>query len=259
MTLRNLQKWHGAGNDFLVEVRDYGRASWWNADRVRAVCDRWTGVGADGVILATAGAEGGADATMVLYNADGSRAEMSGNGLRCCAAALHRATRATWSSIDVVTDAGLRHVELDLTGDAGWGSCEMGPVVVSEGPSGSLARADVGNPHVVVRDEPDWSDAERVDLARALSDAVGGANVEFATVLAPDRVRIVVVERGVGWTRACGTGSCATAAVLFERGEVGSTVTVENPGGDLRVSRGGEGTVLAGPVQFVANVEWLSA
>ena len=98
--LRYLQKWHGAGNDFLVEVIEHGTAPWWDEEHVRAVCDRTTGVGADGLLLATVGSE----VTMVLFNADGSRAEMSGNGIRCLAAAVRRSTRDAWDSLDVMGD-----------------------------------------------------------------------------------------------------------------------------------------------------------
>jgi len=93
MALRSLQKWHGAGNDFLVEVSEHGTAPWWDAARARAICDRTTGIGADGLLLATLGSE----VTMTLYNADGSEAEMSGNGIRGLAAAVRRTTNGAWT------------------------------------------------------------------------------------------------------------------------------------------------------------------
>jgi diaminopimelate epimerase len=96
-------------------------------------------------------------------------------------------------------------------------------------------------------------------MAAPLAQSVGGANVEFVTVLDLSRARIRVIERGVGWTLACGTGSVATAAVLHREGLVGVEVTIENPGGDLMVRLDEDGARLAGPVQFVANVEWLQA
>ena len=254
MTLRTLQKWHGAGNDFLVEVSDHDTTSWWSADRARALCRRTTGVGADGLLLAAVG-EG---VTMTLYNADGSLAEMSGNGIRCLAGAVRRATGATWDTLDVRTGAGLRTVSLVMDGDTGFASVAMGEVTFADALEGTLGIASVGNPHVVVRDEPTWSDARREELARGWSDSLHGANVEFVSVLDHARVRLRVIERGVGWTMACGTGSCASAAVLHRAGEVDADTVVENPGGDLRVRLDDDHATLSGPMAFVANVEWLA-
>jgi diaminopimelate epimerase len=115
----------------------------------------------------------------------------------------------------------------------------------------------VGNPHVVVRDDPKWTDAMREELAETLSEQMGGANVEFLTVLSEEHLSILVVERGVGWTEACGTGSVAAAAVARREGLGGDDVTVVNPGGALKVTLDDQRATLSGPVQFVANVEWL--
>jgi diaminopimelate epimerase len=251
VTLRRLQKWHGAGNDFLVEVTEPG-APWWDPSRVRAVCDRHLGVGADGVAVATRG-EG---VSMVLWNADGSVAEMSGNGVRCLAAAVRRATGGTWDELDISTEAGVRRVHLTLDGFDGYGGVSMGPVTLADAPAGALGLALVGNPHVVVDDNPEWSDEQREELARQFSDEVGGTNVEFVTVIDVGHASMTVVERGVGWTLACGTGSCAVAAVLHDDGRVGDDVIVDNPGGSLRVKLADGEATLFGTVHFVADVEW---
>ena len=255
MTLRTLQKWHGAGNDFLVDVHDHAGASWWTPERARALCHRATGVGADGLLVATLGPA----VTMVLYNADGSVAEMSGNGIRCLAAAVRRTTKGTWDSLDVVTMGGTRTVHLDMDDTSGYGSVAMGDVTFGSSFDGALGVANVGNPHVVVLDDASWSDAVREEVAAKLAAQVGGANVEFLTVLGADHLSIRVIERGVGWTLACGTGSCAVAALARRAGLCGDVVTVENPGGALRVALDGNSATLSGPVQFVANVEWLEA
>ena len=253
MTFRTLQKWHAAGNDFLVEVAKSDGDSWWDEARARAACLRSTGVGADGIIVVTSGPE----VSMVLRNADGSRAEMSGNGIRCVAAAVRRTTGATGEFVDIRTDSGLRRVALVMDGDAGYASVSMGKVTLGEALVGSLGVAHVGNPHVVVADVAEWTDSQREDLARSWSDQVGGANVEFVTPIDREHVALRVIERGVGWTRACGTGSCASAAVLHEAGVVGPDVMVLNPGGELRVQLDGARATLSGPVQFVADVRWL--
>jgi diaminopimelate epimerase len=255
MALRSLQKWHGAGNDFLVEVSEHGSAPWWDAARVRAVCDRNFGIGADGLMLATLGSE----VSMTLYNADGSTAEMSGNGIRCLAAAVRRTTAGTWDTLDVATVTGTRTVTLKMEDTTGYGSVDMGDVTFGETLPGTLGVAYVGNPHVIVRDDTKWTDAMREELADELSTGMDGANVEFLTVESDDHLSIKVVERGVGWTKACGTGSCAVAAVAHRDEMCGTDVTVDNPGGALRVTLDGAAATLSGPVQFVANVEWLEA
>ena len=122
VALRSLQKWHGAGNDFIVDVIEQGTANWWTPQRAKDICNRQTGIGADGLLLAEVGSE----VSMVLYNADGSIAEMSGNGIRCLAAAVHRATHATWNELKVSTQAGVKTVTLNMSGDRGSGSVDMG-------------------------------------------------------------------------------------------------------------------------------------
>jgi diaminopimelate epimerase len=255
MALRSLQKWHGAGNDFLVEVSEHGSAPWWGPARAKAVCDRHFGIGADGLLLASVGSE----VAMTLYNADGSTAEMSGNGIRCLAAAVRRTTGGTWDTLDVATVTGTRTVTLKMEDMTGSGSVDMGEVTFGETMPGTLGVAYVGNPHVVVRDDPKWTDAMREELADELSTGMDGANVEFLTIERDDHLSIKVIERGVGWTKACGTGSCAVVAVAHRDEMCATDVTVDNPGGALRVTLDGAAATLSGPMQFVANVEWLEA
>ena len=255
MALRWLQKWQGAGNDFLVDVVEQGSSPWWDSSRARAVCDRHSGVGADGLIVASVGST----ISMILYNADGTIAEMSGNGIRCLVAAVRRATGRSDREMRVSTLAGERMVTLDLSDDVGTGSVDMGPVTLGPTLEGALGVAHVGNPHVVVVDNPDSDDINREEMAAKLAFQLGGANVEFVEIIDEAHVAIRVIERGVGWTQACGTGSVATAAVCHQRGLTGSIVTVDNPGGALRVTLNEGGARLEGPVKFVANVEWLAA
>jgi diaminopimelate epimerase len=160
-------------------------------------------------------------------------------------------------TLDVATAAGTRTVSLTMDGDSGYGSVIMGDVTFGESLPGTLGVAFVGNPHVVVRDDPKWTDAMREELADTLSEQMGGANVEFLTVLDEEHLSIQVIERGVGWTEACGTGSVAVAAVANREGLSGTDVTVDNPGGALKVEIENGRATLSGPVQFVANVEWL--
>ncbi len=252
---RELHKWHGAGNDFLIDLG--GVPQWWTPERTRALCDRSRGVGADGLIVG----EVGERVTMVLYNADGSRAETSGNGVRCLAAAVSRSRgqrQVVDSVVSITTDAGEKSVELTLDDTRGVATVDMGVVTFADPPAGAVALAYVGNPHVVVRDDESWTVTRRAEIAQTMSAAVGGANVEFLRYRDRGHLTLSVYERGVGWTMACGTGSCAVAAAARRAGDVDDEVTVVNPGGELRVSFRGEEVFLGGPVQFVATVYWCS-
>jgi diaminopimelate epimerase len=249
-----LEKWHGAGNDFLVAVRPSGPARLDAATAIRW-CDRRTGLGADGVLEGTFGASG---LTLHLRNADGSVAELSGNGLRCLAAAVVRRGMLPEGTFDVQTDGGARRVTvaLDPSGEGAWGAVEMGDVEVDR--VGSLdtgIAAVLGNPHVVVADDG-APDDELVVRARGIAaGAPAGANVEFLTVKDHEHLAIRVVERGVGLTLACGTGSCAAAAVAHDLGLAREQVTVANPGGDLGVVLRGKTATLSGPATRVASIE----
>lgn len=251
-----LEKWHGAGNDFLVALRPKGDARL-DGGHAKRWCDRHSGIGADGLIEGTFDDRG---LVMSLHNADGSPAELSGNGLRCLVAAAVAHGLVPEGTVDVATVAGPRRVTVALDPSSGraWGSVDMGPVTVGEG--GSLTTgvdAVLGNPHVVVADEG-GPDEDLLARAAALTSD-GDANVEFVSVLAPDHLSIRVVERGAGLTLACGTGSCAAAAVAHHLGLVADHVTVTNPGGDLDVTLAAGGATLAGPAVRVATLQLTEA
>ena len=238
-----LEKYHGLGNDFLV-LLDLGDSCPLDAAAVRALCDRHRGVGADGVIRVTPGP------TMELYNADGSRAEMSGNGIRCLAMAMVDAGLSGPEMV-VETDAGPKRVTVD---EDGWASVEMGMAKIDPKDVG-VAFVDMGNPHTVV----EVADLTKLNVARQAAEW-GGRNVEFV-VIGPgrDEISMRVWERGVGETLACGTGACAAAAAAFVWGRVGPEVTVQQPGGNATVYLESETIVLSGPAEHIATVEipWL--
>lgn len=208
-----LTKHHGLGNDFLVvfdpPADDLPRLA-------RRLCDRRRGIGADGLLVAT-DAEGYA-ARMVLYNADGSRAEMSGNGIRCFAQAIARRDGHLGDQV-VLTDAGDRLVRLaatddDLTIDAAVDMGSVEPLDVPADwdtlgchPDRPVAHLSLGNPHSVVGVD----DVDVVDLA-ALGAKVPHVNLEIVEPGEQQHViRMRVHERGAGITEACGTGACASA------------------------------------------------
>ncbi len=271
MPVLRLTKHHGQGNDFLV-LLDPDNRHRLDAATARSLCDRHTGVGADGVIRATRGGpgDGGAALCMELRNADGGIAEMSGNGVRCLAQAAVDAGLASGPTFVIRTLAGPRTVTVRPDEEAGsmQVSVDMGGAEVgAEADVGALepvlpdggwrARTvNVGNPHLVLL----GPDLDAVDVASAgssVQDAYAdGINVEVVAVgPAAGELALRVWERGVGETLACGTGSCAAAAAARAWGVVGDRVLVHSPGGTHEVGLNGRGVVLAGPVRRICTVE----
>ncbi|MGH9043423.1 MAG: diaminopimelate epimerase [Acidimicrobiales bacterium] len=258
-----LVKYEGAGNDFLVLIDPDGEQSVGDAE-VRNLCDRRRGVGADGFIQVVRGTDG-ADLIMELRNADGGRAETSGNGLRCVAQAAVETGLASPPRFVVRTADQLIQVEYQQGGAAGsaQATVQFPPVRLlgsfSDGPTGfHVYRADTGNPHlVVICEDPADMDVGTIGPNLALASPTG-ANVEFvARGPGVGELTMRVWERGAGETWACGSGSCAAAAVARSLGMVGDRVLVRNPGGTLEVvfGAGDEDPVyLSGPMRRVADV-----
>jgi diaminopimelate epimerase len=228
-----LAKHHGLGNDFLIRLDGDVDAA-----MARHVCDRRTGVGADGLISVVG-------TTWTLFNADGSRAESSGNGLRCAAQAVARTRGVRELDITFETDAGPRRVQ--LAGDVA--TVEMGSVTVLR-LGERVAEVDTGNPHLVLLVD----DPAAVDLV-ALGAEHPELNVEVIAPAEPDALTFRVHERGAGITMACGTGSCAAAAAAHAWGLVGPSVVVHNPGGDVTVELKDDLALLTGETVWIADVE----
>jgi diaminopimelate epimerase len=263
-------KYEGLGNDFVViDAADDSAVS---PSQAVALCDRRFGVGADGVLLVLPSRTPRCAARMRVINADGSIPEMCGNGLRCVA--LHEARRSpgahapsNLSRVELVidTDAGERACQLDAAGAQATVTVDMGAVRVDgeralqvDGERVVVTLADAGNPHAVLFGDFSRADAERLGprIARH-ADFPRGVNVEFARV-GGDGIDLVVWERGVGITLACGTGACATVAAgcakqLTRRG---TPVSVRLPGGPLEVTidDGGRAT-MRGPARHVFSGE----
>jgi len=275
VTAATFLKYHALGNDFLVSVDpdSLPGGDELDADFVAAVCDRHRGVGADGVMTARLcdrdSRASGPDVVLELRNADGGRAETSGNGVRCLALALVDAGLVAGPEVVVATDAGVRLVSvLERTSPAtALVKAEMGTLKVGSeerapllGGDWTARHVDVGNPHLVLIG-PSLDGVDIVDLGRALEGALpGGQNIE---VVAPDGgggLDLLVWERGAGITEACGTGSCAAAAAARAAGLVTERVEVHNPGGTLVVELEGTDRLaptvwLTGPATRVARIE----
>ena len=260
-----LTKHQGLGNDFLV-LLDVNGVHTVSSELARAVCDRHRGVGADGLLHVTAG-EGEADVTMTLYNADGSRAEMSGNGVRCLGQAVLQAGLAEGPRLRVATGAGLRTLEIRATDEAQTHdvTVDMGPVD-DRGDTGdwvgrgvvAAGWASMGNPHLVLYAPDPDSAPDVVELGRQVNDKTpGGANVEVIAIGATtDDLVLEVYERGVGPTLACGTGACAAAALAHRWGLVGREVRVHMPGGTARVTLAESTILLGGPTTSIGLIEY---
>ena len=263
-------KAHAYGNDFLLvpeprhgspTASDGGTIR----DLARAMCRRHDGVGADGLILYTLRDRG---ATMKLWNADGSPSELSGNGLRCLAALIARTQRvAVGSSIAVDTDAGVKTLELlardgeRYTFRAAMGMPEdlrqISIPVGDESVTASVLR--LGNPQcVVIGPLPDPERFNRLGPALATHAMFpAGTNVEFAQVEAPDRVKILIWERGVGPTTSSGTGIAASAVAAAAHGGAAKQLDVAAPGGTQRVEWRDDSVYLTGWAELILEGEWI--
>lgn len=248
----DFEKYEGLGNDFVViEAADEHAVS---VELARKLCDRRLGIGADGVLLVLPGRISGTDGRMKVINADGSIPEMCGNGLRCVALHVARHRNISEGTLMFDTDAGAKRC--DVNGEIV--TIDMGIVrhtgdVHLEGYDWSLG--DAGNPHAITMQPATRAEIEatgpRVEKNAFFPNAT---NVEFAVIKSPTEIDLIVWERGVGITQACGTGACATVAVAIAKGWVppGNEVTVNLLGGPLAIRMTAEGrAIMRGPAKFV--------
>ncbi len=258
-------KMHGLGNDFvLIDAREAPVAM--TAARARAIADRRTGIGFDQLILIEPSDT--ADARLRFFNADGSEVGACGNGTR--AAALFIGGNAT-----LETDGGL----LSASTEGGLASVDMGqprfdwdaiplayPMDTRALPLGwgeleNPAAVNVGNPHAIFF-VPDPDAVPLDDLGGDIEhDPVfpERVNVNVASIASPTHIRLRVWERGVGLTRACGTGACATAVAAIRAKLVQSPVTVTQPGGDLTIAWTEDGPItMTGPATYLyaGETDW---
>lgn len=277
------EKYEGLGNDFVVV--DLARSEI-RTDEVVAICDRHRGVGADGVLFVERAADGFA---MRVINADGSRAEMCGNGLRCVAFHLARTGRlAVGATVALETDAGphpstvlgvdgavasvriamrpasLAPTDVPVLRDAPMIDVELRPLDATV----HVTAVSMGNPHAVLFDT---TGAARFGLGPLLQNHPlfpQKANVGFARMLeradtGRPAMELFVYERGAGWTEACGTGACAAAVAAVETGRAsrGQPIEVNLPGGPLEIVVGerSDRIRMTGPARHVFSGSLLLA
>ncbi|MFT3967843.1 MAG: diaminopimelate epimerase [Sphingobium sp.] len=255
---RSFSKMHGLGNDFVVlDTRE--RPLPLDGRLARALADRHVGIGCDQIILI--GPSDRADVSMRIFNSDGSEVEACGNATRCVPLFVGR-------DVTVETGAGLLDARLQEGGatvDMGeprfdWDAIPLAYAMDTLAMSASWedlaapAAVNVGNPHVIFFVE----DVDAVDVER-LGPLIENdplfpqrVNVNFAQVLDPAHLRLIVWERGAGLTRACGTGACATGVAAIRRRLCTGPVTVTLPGGDLVIDWQAGGTIrMTGPATHV--------
>jgi diaminopimelate epimerase len=257
-------KAHGARNDFLLTWRQQLPATFDIAAATVAICDRHTGVGADGWLLVSSAS--GADGAIELWNSDGSRSEMSGNGTRCAAAFLmeahHRGANQAAEKIRILTGAGLKHLRLlDRFGGRFSFEMNMGTALIEQLRADILDHdatiLNVGNPQCAVF--VDHFDFDWRSLGATIErhwQFPNRTNVSFVKVIDENTLDVRFFERGAGETMSSGTGSTGAAAAAFARGHVKNPVRVLTPAGPLDLRWENQDILLAGPAEIVASGEF---
>jgi diaminopimelate epimerase len=265
-------KAHAYGNDFLLMEESELPAGIDRPGLARRMCDRHRGIGADGLMIYSEPPDPRTTeprASMRLLNADGSRSEVSGNGVRCLAVML-AAGHPEAEAVVVETEAGDKRLDLiardgaRVTFRASMGApTELRTQTLEVlGQTLDVVTMRVGNPQCVVLGplSPD-GDARLHTVARALATHPAfpeGTNVELADVERPDLVRILIWERGVGPTWSSGTGACAAAVAAAAYGGAARDVTIAAPGGDQRVEWTDDGIFLTGWAELTLDGTWLA-
>jgi len=274
-------KMHGLGNDYIF-VDCFQQEVAEPASVARAISNRHFGVGGDGLILILPSAS--ADVRMRIFNADGSEAEMCGNGIRCLAKYAYEHGLAKTNPMRVETACGAKDVELEVSDDDRVSSAtvDMGKpafdvaAVGANGPEGRMVDHELassagtlavtcvsmGNPHAVVF----VNDVAAVPLERVGPEICahrlfpGGINVHFVQIDSPTEVTVRTWERGSGATLACGTGASAVCVAGSITGRTRRKLTAHVPGGDLRIEwrPSDDHVLLTGPAEEVFTGEWLA-
>lgn len=252
---------HGTENDFVILFDPEDQCDV-KTEEVAAICNRTTGIGADGFIRII---KRDTKWFMDYRNADGSVAEMCGNGIRVMARYLVAHGHQPEGIFAIDTRAGVKHLRVPMTGDI---SVNMGQVtdemeevsVTQNSHDWEGLNISVGNPHAVifVDDLEQVGSLENAPVVQPRASYPEGVNVEFVQILPNQEARMRVHERGSGETRSCGTGTCAVAlaATIHSGGKLPSRWTIYPPGGRLIVDIDGHSNAtLIGPAELIREVE----
>ena len=254
ISMIKFSKWQACGNDFII-IED-GSLNDLKA-KASFLCERHFGIGADGILLLTSSDV--ADVNMVVINADGSIAQMCGNGVRCVGRYIGEKLNRT--SISVETGGGIKDITINgetATVDMGNVNIEWTKRISVEGDDLRIWSANVGNPHCVIKMPKVVSDEYLCRVGSKIENMINlfpeKTNVEFVVVESADKIRVRVWERGCGKTMACGTGACASATVMAHQSIVKPEVQVEMDGGTLKIEVG-RTIKMSGAAKLVYNGE----
>lgn len=258
-------KMEGLGNDYIY-INCLQKEPPDLPGLARRMSDRHFGVGSDGII--TIGPSDRADFSMHIYNADGSEGEMCGNGIRCVGKYVYEKRLTGKTTLHIETLSGIKELSLTVQGRQVTGvTVDMGlpqvclPRQLTVGEQvWPVTEVCMGNPHLVVFTEtPETLDLQMLGPRfEHHPDYPQGVNTEFATVLAPNHLRMRVWERGSGETLACGTGACAVLAAAVAGGLAERRATIDLPGGSLILHwREKDGHIhMTGPARTVFEGQW---
>ncbi|AMJ56341.1 MULTISPECIES: diaminopimelate epimerase [Stenotrophomonas] len=270
-------KMHGAGNDFVVlDLRDGSAPP--DAAQAAQLADRHRGVGCDQILTIEPPRSEGAVASYRIWNSDGSTSQQCGNGARCVAAWLVRDGAVQGDDFIIDSPTRTHAVQRLANGEyaIGMGKPEFEPAQIPllgfprareeymtslQGENVRFGAVSMGNPHAVLEvGSVDAAPVERVGpLLQQNPSFPESVNVGFAQVMDAGHARLRVYERGVGETLACGSGACAAAVVLMQRGRLQRDALISLPGGDLRIQWPADDAeiVMSGPAAFVFDGEWM--
>ncbi len=251
-------KMHGLGNDFVIFDARHQNVHL-SGEQLRWIADRKTGIGCDQIIVITPASDAGIDYNYKIYNANGTEVEQCGNGARCVGKFLALHGLADTDPLTIKTISGIYRVHLRddglVTIDMGipifepekipfTGSAEVSDQVLAvAGQQVKIGVVCMGNPHAVVQVD-DINHAPVTTLGPGIETHTmfpNHVNVGFMQILDTRHIALRVFERGVGETRACGSGACAAVAIGQARGQLGACVTVQLPGGELQIECKGTG------------------
>ncbi len=264
----NLGKYHGLGNDFIIgRYADFNHLDMNHV--AKTLCDRHTGIGADGLILVKL-----EPLEMVYYNSDGSRAEMCGNGIRCFANYIYDEQIEKKLHYDVKTLAGTYHLDVYQThpfvvevnmksgnyqpsayGGTATAKVIDYPISINQ-ETYNITSLLLGVPHTVIEvDEIDLNSilniGPKIESHPLFNEKT---NVNFVKILNARHVKLQTYERGAGLTLACGTGACATFDALYQKGVVADKITVTLPKGNLTLYLKNHDIIMRGPAQKIADI-----
>lgn len=272
-------KMHGCGNDYIY-IDGFEETVENEAALAVKLSDRHFGIGGDGIIIIKKGTK--ADFEMVMYNADGSRAEMCGNAIRCVAKYVYDKGYISSTSFTIESMGAVKYIDVTVeNGSVVSAKVDMGspilnapdiPVkgqgrviqekIVSKGREFEMTCVSMGNPHAVMFIEEHPKDFELdfygADFESNTAVFPNKVNVEFAKIIDRKNIEMRVFERGTGETLACGTGSCATAVAAILNGLADHEVTIHLLGGNLEISWNGneeDSVFMTGPAEYVFSGE----